>query len=122
MLDEPLAKGSGSMESGCTLAILYAELEDIDITRGTGQVVVKDNSLIYVFGAPLEQVVTHAAHAASVAVKDGDSRLCGHCGDLVPDELTIKPQGGKKGYLSVAGQFFPNFAEAILYEAEIKMT
>lgn len=94
MLDEPLAKGSGSMESGCTLAILYAELEDIDITQGTGQVVVKDNSLIYVFGAPLEQVVTHAA---SVAVKDGDSRLCGHCGDLVSDELVIKPQGGKKG-------------------------
>ena len=79
MLDEPLANGSGTMESGCTLAILYAELEDIDITRGTGQVVVKDNSLIYAFGAPLEQVVTHAA---CVAV-DGDSKLCGNCGDLV---------------------------------------
>lgn len=104
MLDEPLAKGSGSMESGCTLAILYAELEDIDITRGTGQVVVKDNSLIYVFGAPLEQVVTHAA---SVAVKDGDSRLCGHCGDLVPDELVIKPQGGKKGNGQWQVNFFP---------------
>ena len=106
MLDEPLAKGSGSMESGCTLAILYAELEDIDITRGTGEVVVKDNSLIYVFGAPLEQVVTHAA---SVAVKDGDSRLCGHCGDLVPDEFnnqTSSSRRQKRKLTSVAGQFF----------------
>lgn len=78
MLEDALPRGSAAIASGNTLAILYAEAHDIDITRGTGQVVVADNSSIYAFAASLDQVVGQSAQFAS---SDGNAR-CGHCGNL----------------------------------------
>ena len=73
--DEPFADGSSKIEPGSTLAILYAEANEIDITRGTGQVFVNRNSFVYSFGAPLAQVL-----ASNWSL---DSAICGGCGDLV---------------------------------------
>lgn len=72
MLDEPLSHQSSALQSGCTLAILYAEASDIDIRQGTGQVIVTDNSLVYAFAAPLDQIMAQSFAA--------DESICGSCG------------------------------------------
>jgi hypothetical protein len=77
--DEPLVPGSSKIEAGSTLAILYAEANDVDITSGTGQVLVKKNSLVYSFGASLENVVAQGFNCSSV----GEAAACGGCGDSV---------------------------------------
>ena len=79
MLDEQLA-----LRPGCTLAILYAEANDIDITRGTGQVVVTDSSLVYSFASPLEDVISHSLSCR----QEGEASLCGNCGNLALVSLT----------------------------------
>ena len=75
--DEPLVPGSSKIEPGSTLAILYAEANDVDITSGTGQVLVKKNSLVYSFGASLEHVIAQGFNCSTVG-----EAACG-CGHLV---------------------------------------
>lgn len=80
MLDEQLA-----LQPGCTLAILYAEANEIDITRGTGQVVVTDSSLVYSFASPLEDVISHSLSCS----QEGEASLCGNCGNLALYRQTL---------------------------------
>mmetsp|Transcript_166252 Transcript_166252/g.533859 ORF Transcript_166252/g.533859 Transcript_166252/m.533859 type:complete len:1592 (-) Transcript_166252:284-5059(-) len=77
MVDHPLANGSSPLSAGNTLALLYPEACDVDITKGSGQVAMTDASLAFVFAGPLQQLLDDAQGCASV---EEGSDMCGCCG------------------------------------------
>lgn len=77
MVDHPLANGSSPLRAGNTLALLYPEACDVDITKGSGQVAMTDASLAFVFAGPLQQLLDDAEGCASV---EAGSEMCGCCG------------------------------------------
>ena len=51
----------------------------MDITSGTGQVLVKKNSLVYSFAASLEVLIAQGFKCST----EGEAADCGGCGHLV---------------------------------------
>ncbi|CAJ1408069.1 unnamed protein product [Effrenium voratum] len=76
MLEEALANGSARVAAGSTVAILYAEMQDIDITSGRGSVQVQDCSRVFAFAGSLQDVLEHAEACSQ---SPDDIQCCAVC-------------------------------------------
>ena len=96
MMEHAPTQGSSSWAVGRTLALLYAEAIDIDITRGTGKVAVVDSGCAFIFDASLKHVLAAAEHCRGAG--GPPSAVCASCGRS--GELQLCSLCGVLGYCS----------------------